>query len=214
MNRVNLMLSALAITLVGVIGGNILLAKPQLAQPEHALYYQKPRTIKPFELTDHHGKLFNQESFKGKWSWVFFGYTSCPHVCAPTLQKFNSIYDELKAINKESQVLLVSVDPQRDTQEALANFVGYFNDEFIALRADHSVLFPFSRNLGMMYTMVEAAELNEEYMVDHSSSIVLVNPQGQVSAIFKPEHEVGELPLVTAKAMVEDFEKINALYRE
>lgn len=214
MNKYIFALGAIAVIVFGLMAGKHIFAKPKLEMSEHALYYKTARTIKPFELIDHQGNSFTQDSFKGQWSWVFFGYTSCPHICAPTLNKFNGVYDELKMINAKNQIFLVSVDPKRDTLKALSDFVGHFNEEFVALRGEHDALFPFARNLGLMYAMTDDDETDEPYMVDHSASIVLVNPAGKIAAIFKPEHEVGEMPIVSTEILVSDFEKINALYSE
>ena len=181
----------------------------KLPQPEHALYYQQPREIKPFELTDHNGQSFTKEQLKDKWSLVFFGYTSCPDVCPTTLQNLGFIYDDLKTVAKNSQVLLVSVDPQRDTQEKLSQYIAYFNREFIALRAGHDVLFPFARNMGLMYAI---SGEGEGYLVDHSASLVLINPDGYITAIFKPEQEVGKVPSIDSDKLLSDYQKIVALY--
>jgi len=181
----------------------------KLAQPEHALYYQQPREIKPFEFINHNGQSFTKEQLKGKWSWVFFGYTSCPDVCPTTLQNLGFIYDDLKSIAKNSQILLVSVDPQRDTQERLSQYIAYFNPEFIALRAGHEVLFPFARNMGLMYAINGEGE---DYMVDHSASLVLINPAGKITAIFKPEQVVGQVPAIDSNKLLSDYQKIVALY--
>jgi len=184
-----------------------------LAQPEHALYYQQARVVKPFNLTDHQGNSFSNQQINGKWSWVFFGYTSCPDVCPTTLQELNFIYDDLTAI-ADNQVLLVSVDPQRDSQEKLAQYIAYFNKEFKALRADHGVLFPFARNMGLMYAITdnEHSHNDDDYLVDHSASIVLINPQGQIAAIFKPEQEIGQVPSIDGEKLISDFEKIVRLH--
>lgn len=176
-------------------------------QPEFALYYQTPRDVKPFAMTDHLNQTFDNERLKGKWSWVFFGYTSCPDVCPTTLQELNFYYDELKALSENTQVLFVSVDPQRDNVDKLAQYIAYFNNEFIALTADHSVLFPFARNLGLMYAISDDNQQGE-YLVDHSASIVLINPQGKISAIFKPKQALGELPIISGDQLVADFDKI------
>jgi protein SCO1/2 len=181
----------------------------QVEQPEYALYYQQPRGIKPFELTDHHGQIFSKAQLKDKWSFVFLGYTSCPDVCPTTLQNLGFIYDQLKAIASNSQVLLVSVDPNRDTQEKLSQYIPYFNPEFIALRGEHGALFPFARNLGLMYAI---SDEGEGYLVDHSASIVLINPNGQIASIFKPEQAVGKVPAIDGDKLVSDYQKIVKLY--
>ena len=183
----------------------------RLAQPEHALYYQQARDIKAFELTDQTGQPFTNESLSGKWSWVFFGYTSCPDVCPTTLQELNFNYEDLKAISNDVQVLLVSVDPNRDSQEKLAQYIAYFNKEFKALRADHSALFPFARNLGLMYAISDDSH-GDNYLVDHSASLVLINPDGKIAAIFKPKQVLGQIPTIDGQDLVSDFAKIVRLY--
>lgn len=187
-----------------------------LPLPDYALYYQKSREIKPFSMTDHNGQLFNNKSLEGKWSWVFFGYTSCPDVCPTTLQELNFSYENLQKISPNHQVLLVTVDPFRDTQEKLSQYINYFHQDFIALRAGHEVLFPFARNLGLMYALTDAGDTKdkESYLVDHSASIVLVNPDGRIAAIFKPQHEIGQLPTIEGKKLIGDFVKVNDLSKK
>ena len=179
--------------------------------PENALYYQAPRNIKNFSLTDHKGQAFSNQDLQGKWSWIFFGYTSCPDVCPTTLQELNFVYDELQAISSNNQVLLVSVDQNRDSQQTLSDYIAYFNPEFKALRAEHDVLFPFARNLGLMYALTDDSA-GEGYFVDHSAAIVLINPDGLISAIFKPKQELGQLPIVQGKELVGDFSRIVNLF--
>ena len=140
---------------------------------------------------------------------MFFGYTSCPDVCPTTLQNLGFIYDDLKAAANNSQVLLVSVDPQRDNQGKLSQYIAYFNPEFIALRAGHGVLFPFARNMGLMYAINGEGD---DYLVDHSASLVLINPDGLITAIFKPEQEVGKVPSIDSDKLVSDYQKIVELY--
>ena len=200
------------IVAVVALASGLLLYKKSFspAPPEHALFYENPRKINAFTMTDHHGESFSNSHLKGKWSWVFFGYTSCPDICPTTLQELNFNYDDLKKVAKNTQVLLVSVDPKRDTVDRLAQYIGYFNPEFYALTAGHDVLFPFARNLGLMYAINDDS-VDENYLIDHSAAIVLINPNGDIAAIFKPEHEVGQLPIVSGEQMAIDFAKIVAL---
>jgi len=218
MNKIITLIVALGALAAGVM----LFGQVNKQSPvEFALHYQQAREIKNFELTDHLGEKFNNESLKGQWSWVFFGYTSCPDVCPTTLQEMNFIYDDLKAIATNSQVLLVSVDPKRDTQDKLASYIGYFNPEFKALYGDHGMLFPFARNLGLMYAITEPEQSDDEnnpsgnvqsYLVDHSASLVLINPAGKVEAIFKPKQALGAVPVIEGDKLVSDFDKIFKLY--
>jgi len=183
-----------------------------LPEPQHALYYQQAREVKPFELTDEQGNAYTNVHLRDKWSLVFFGYTSCPDVCPTTLQNLNFIYDDLKQTANNVQVMLVSVDPLRDTQEKLAQYIAYFNTEFKAFRAEHNILYPFARNMGLMYAIVDDENKKDSYLVDHSASIVLINPKGKISAIFRPEQIVGQVPSIDGDKLVSDFQKIVDLY--
>ena len=192
-----------------VVGALLFQQVSKVEQPEYALYYQQPRALKTFQLTDHNGQLFKKEQLTGQWSLAFLGYTSCPDVCPTTLQNLGFIYDDLKAIAKNTQILLVSADPQRDTQEKLNQYINYFNPEFIALRAEHGMLFPFTRNLGLMYAINGEGE---SYLVDHSASLVLINPNGNITAIFKPEQAIGKVPTIDSDKLLSDYQKIVSLF--
>lgn len=202
------------VAFVALVTGILLFSQfKQLPMPEHALYYKTERVVKPFSMTNQYGQPFGNAELIGQWSWVFFGYTSCPDVCPTTLQELNFIYDDLKAISSNTQVILVSVDPKRDTTERLSNYINYFNKAFIAVNAGHDVLFPFARNLGLMYAMNDGERSdNNNYMVDHSASMVLINPKGNIVAIFKPHQVLGKLPIVEGEKLVSDFAKIVNLY--
>jgi protein SCO1/2 len=213
MNKLITALIALGALAVGII---LFTKLNQPEKPEFALHYQQPRAVKPFTLEDHQGEIFNNQALVGQWTWVFFGYTNCPDVCPTTLQEMNFVYDDLKAIAANNQVVLVSVDPQRDSQTKLASYIAYFNKEFKAVRGGHDALFPFARNLGLMYaitdTTQDSTETKGSYLVDHSASLVLINPQGNVSAIFKPRQELGHIPTIEGDKLVSDFARIVALY--
>ena len=206
MNKFIFGIVAITALVIGVVSFKMITKLPPL---DIALHYQKPREVKPFELTDHRGESFRKAQLKDKWSLVFFGYTSCPDICPTTLQNLNFMYDDLSAVAQNSQVLLVSVDPQRDSQEKLAQYIAYFNSAFIALRAGHEVLFPFARNMGLMYAI---SGEGDDYLVDHSASLVLINPEGKIAAIFKPEQVAGKVPSIDSDKLLSDYKKIVAMY--
>jgi protein SCO1/2 len=211
MNKLLIIILAVVSTAIGVFVYQQHIANQQ---PELALLYQTPRTLASFELTDNNGNSFTNEQLRGKWTLFFFGYTSCPDICPITLQELNYVYPELQEITDNNmQVALVTADPKRDSQEKLNSYIGYFNKEFFALRAGHEVLFPFARSLGLMYAIVENTEL-DNYLVNHSASIILTNPNGQIHAIFKPvEHATpGSVPSIDSDIMLSDFSKIYDLY--
>lgn len=181
--------------------------KPQ--EPELATYYPVGRDLGTFTLTDADGQPFTPASLQGHWSFLFVGYTFCPDVCPTTLADLRSIYPDLKALDARSQVVFISADPQRDAPERLKSYVAFFQPEFKAATAPHADLFPFVRNLGLIYSIADQGE--KDYLIDHSASIVLVNPQGQLQAIFRPESAPGQVPHVVMKTMVSDFSRILTL---
>jgi len=184
----------------------------QSQQPVNALVYPKARDLTEFTLTSHKGQPLTRQQLQGQWTLAFVGYTFCPDICPMTMATLTGSYSQLQAMLPEGQKLgiwFISADPQRDTVAALANYVGYFEQPAITgLTAGHDKLFPFVRDLGLMYAISSTTE--PEYLVDHSASIVLINPQGQVAAVFKPEMKVGEVPLVTKAILLADFPKVLA----
>lgn len=189
----------------------------KLPMPEYAEYHQPARSIEEFTLTDQDNNPFNNKRFINKWTFVFFGYISCPDVCPTTMLNLNFMYDDLTEISNKSQVILVSVDPNRDTVEKLKQYITYFNPNFKALRAEHDVLFPFARNLGLMYEITDKENQgvtgNDSYWVDHSGSLVLINPNGKIEATFNPEQNDGEIPAINNELLISDYRKIVALYK-
>lgn len=184
----------------------------KIQQPEHALVYPKARNLTEFTLISHQGQPLTRQQLQGQWTLAFVGYTFCPDICPMTMATLTGAYQDLQAMLPQGQKLgiwFISADPQRDTVSALANYVGYFEQPAITgLTAEHDKLFPFVRDLGLMYAISSTTE--PDYLVDHSASIVLINPQGQVAAVFKPEMKVGEVPLVTKAMLLADFPKVLA----
>lgn len=167
--------------------------------------YQPTRSIQPFELHDQLGKPFTKQELDGKWSLVFLGYLSCPDICPMTMAKLSRLIPKLQEVASQPvQVLFVSVDPLRDSAEKRAQYVNYFNPDIVGLGAEHPQLFPFVRNLGLMYSVPEQG-VTEGYFVDHSASVVLINPQAEINAIFKPEVELNQVPTVNTDTVLSDF---------
>src|SRR5690606_8150280 len=103
----------------------------QPSQPIEGLLWPEPKQIGEFTTVDHKGKEFDLNNLEGQWSLLFFGYTYCPDVCPLTLSVLNEFYKTREP--DEVQIVFVTVDPERDTTTRLAEYIGYFNDEFTAL---------------------------------------------------------------------------------
>ncbi|WP_075186381.1 SCO family protein [Teredinibacter haidensis] len=167
-----------------------------------AIVFDNPRIIEAFELSDHRGEAFTLENFKGKWSLVFFGFTHCPDICPITLAKLAQVYPKLESdIAKQTQVIMVSVDPARDTQEKLAAYVPYFHQDFIGVSGDFLQTMQLTQNLNVAFRKVVQGD---DYTVDHSGNIVVINPNGHYHAFIKPPFELARL-LTVYQSMVQSF---------
>ena len=178
----------------------------QPSLPEQADYYPTGRDINPFALTDGDGQPFTPAELAGHWTFLFIGYTYCPDVCPTTLADLRSVYPALKKIAPTSQVVFISADPQRDDSARLKSYTAFFEPEFKAATGPHRALFPLVRNLGLVYSIVENDR--KDYLIDHSASIVLINPAGKLAAMFRPRVAPGEVPHVDMQTMVSDFARI------
>jgi len=163
------------------------------------------REVPPFELIDHNNAVFDNNSLKGHWSFLFFGYTHCPDVCPTTLSVLNSVAGKLQDIDDDIRFIFVSVDPDRDTPEQLARFVTYFNGDFIGVTGTPGGMEEMTRQLGILYNRVAAEDGSDGYLVDHTASIFLFDPDGRYHAVFTP-------PL-SADAISADFRKMQQAYQ-
>ncbi|QYK13063.1 SCO family protein [Shewanella rhizosphaerae] len=185
----------------------------QATPPELLTSYRYPqqRPLSPFELTDQNGEAFTNARLKDKWSLFFVGYTSCPDVCPTTLGKLAAAYQQLEGV-VDLQVVFLSVDPARDTQAKLKDYINFFNPNFVAVTAPHSQLLPLTRELGFVYTMVGEGE---NYQVDHSASMVLISPDGTRVATVKPTNlDPRQLPQIRNKNLIHDVIALATHYGE
>ena len=169
-------------------------------------WFPLPRKLSDFTISKHTGDTFSNVDLQDKCTLAFVGFTFCPDICPVTLAEINKIYPQLKAAEESSplQVWFLSVDPKRDTVERLNEYVNYFNTEFVATTGPHEQLFPLVRSMGMMYSMSESTD-NPNYLVDHSASIVVINPDGNVVGRFKPKHVLGELSISDTEQIMTDM---------
>lgn len=165
------------------------------------------RPIGGFELQTHGRGPINQNSLRGKWSLVFFGYMSCPDVCPNTLHELSQFRSLLLDAGAEEaqdpQVLFVSVDPDRDGTEALARYVGHFDKHFIGATAGKGAIDRLTRQFDAGY-MIEAEISPGVYPVAHTSAIFLVDPLGRLVASFSQPHY--------AATLLSQYNKITAYF--
>ena len=156
-----------------------------LVLPDSVL--QQPRPLQSFELVNHNGKAFTQDDLLGQWTFLFFGFTQCPMICPTTLAELDKIYKMITTLNIAAikpQVVFISVDPKRDTLERLNEYVPAFNPAFLGVTGTPEQLSPLTQQLGILAMQVPNPADPGEYTVDHSGSILLIDPQGQFYALF------------------------------
>ncbi|MEZ5658988.1 MAG: SCO family protein [Burkholderiaceae bacterium] len=138
-----------------------------------------------FTLTDHTGKTRSLADFKGSVLVVFFGYTQCPDVCPTTLLRMKEVIAALDPGEADRvRVAFVSVDPERDTREVLAQYVPAFDSRFIGLFGDLEATKAVTREFKVFYMKV-AGSTADNYTVDHTAASYVFDPEGRVRLMIK-----------------------------
>jgi protein SCO1/2 len=140
------------------------------------------------------GAGFTNADLVGHWSFVFFGYTQCPDVCPTALSLLKQVKAALATVPPAPtfQVVFVSVDPRRDTQQLLSEYMAAFDPSFIGVSGGDAALSPLTKTLGAYYQRNDGTD-TRRYTVDHSAAIYLVDPQGRLAAVFSPPQEAAKV---------------------
>ena len=166
------------------------------------------KNLTDFKLTAADNETFSLDNMKGKWSFIFFGYTHCPDVCPSTLMQLGEVFKLLEydpALFPQIQGIFISVDPKRDTPELLKEYVSYFNAGFTGLTGSKEQIDAFSRQIGALYNF-HSKTSEESYEVTHNSTIFLIDPQGRLYGRFPPPQAAHEI----ANAFI----RINTFYKK
>lgn len=167
---------------------------PQGSKPPSALsgvLRPEPKLLQSFELVDQNGVLLEEQVFKDKWSFVFFGYTSCPDICPTTLNVLSAVTDilakEHRELSEDSQVIFISVDPERDTVDKLAEYMKFFNKDFVGATGKKNNIDAITQQFGAAY-MMDKETAPGQYLVGHTSAIFLVDNNAGLVASFSQPH--------------------------
>jgi protein SCO1/2 len=191
---------------VGLLASQWLFPSPPAPPPDIAgIYLPAPQPLEDFQLVHHGGQPFTRENLRGHWTFLYFGYSFCPDVCPITLFELNRVRQLLdgQGVAAETAYVFVSVDPQRDTPERLRDYVTYFNPEFQGVTGAPEELERLTRALHVFYQRGADTQESGYYLVDHSSTIILIDPDGRPRAIFTPPQ--------TPERLAADFLKIRAV---
>ncbi len=136
------------------------------------------RSLPALSLTNQDGQAVAVDQLKGKWSLLFFGYTFCPDICPTTLAQLRELNTLLpEAARNNLQVILVSVDPNRDTPAQLKTYLGYYDAGFQGLTGEQASIQKLAN--GVSIPFIPADTSKENYTVDHSGNLVIVGPDGR-----------------------------------
>jgi len=202
MSRKNVFIAAVAVFAIATGGWlSYQLASPPPI-PQTATVLPVAGELAEFSLVDHHGAEIGRDTFKGYWNLVFFGFTHCPDICPLTMQVLASARQQLaeKGHAPLPRIVLVSVDPERDTPEILSQYIAFFGDGNLGITGSLDELRKLTNGLGIYF---EKTGLDEEnYSVDHSAVVLVINPDGKFQAVFGTPHAaasfVHDLPIIVA----------------
>ena len=169
--------------------------------PQHATILPQAAALPRFSLLDQNGAEFNNESLNDQWSLIFFGFTHCPDICPATLQQLAIARGRVLDQGERSfpSIVLISVDPERDTPEVLAEYIGHFGDGMTGVTGSIDELRKLTSALGIFFE--KSAGENGNYSVDHSAVVIVINKNAEFHALFSAphtiDHFVGDMPLIT-----------------
>jgi len=159
------------------------------------------KTVPPFALLQGPDKPATEALLDNQWSMMFFGFTNCPDVCPITLNEMNGVVNALSENENAStpvpQVMFITVDPARDTVEKTAEYTAYFNENFIGVSGDLAEITRLTSTLGIVASYTASETDPTQYSVDHTASLLLVDPERRIRAKFNPPH--------TADSILSDY---------
>ena len=185
----------LAVALSAVLAGALLAgidresdSRARLLPDQVMTLLAEPKPLTDFSLTDGRNRAFDLASLKGKWSFVFFGFTHCPDVCPATLATLARARDDIARNTggaDDVQFVFVSVDPHRDTASMLQRYVGYFDASFVGVTGDEAQIARLAGQLGATYQVARTPDA-DNYPVVHSAAVFLLDPRARYHAVFTP----------------------------
>ena len=147
-----------------------------------------PKPLTAFALTDQQNQAFDLSQLKGKWSFLFFGFTHCPDICPTTLATLARARDTIAKSElgaEDVQFVFISVDPNRDTAAKLKQYVDHFDTTFLGVTGDDVQVGNLARQLGAAYQVMFTPGM-ENYAVYHTPAVFLVDPLARYHAMFTP----------------------------
>ncbi len=159
--------------------------------------YPQTRSLAAVSLTDMYGQSITPADFKGDWWVLYFGFTFCPDACPMALANMKQIKTRLPE-NTNIKFGLISVDPQRDTPDRLKEYVTFFHPEFYAATSDAEAIDALTASVNVVYA-ISGDQSKDDYSVDHSNFMVLLNPEGEHAGIISSPHDPEKIAVELSK---------------
>ena len=158
------------------------------------LYLIDPaRNLGSFNLTDSNGKEFLPNNFEGKWNVLFFGFAFCPDICPITMSMLSRIEKEIDSQELDKiRIFLVTVDPDRDSPDQLKVYLENFSENFIGLTGGLDQIYNFATRVNAPFSPISNSK-DPHYTVDHTGSIILINPEGNYAGFFRAPHNQDDI---------------------
>ena len=154
--------------------------------------FDTPRDVGDFSLTDHRGLSFTRDDLTDRWTLIFFGFTHCPDICPTTMAELAELKSQLADTEaSDARVVMVSVDPARDTPDRLAQYVPYFNPDFIGVTGEFADILSVAQRLNAPFRKV--SEPDGGYQMEHSANVMLMNPRGDYHGFFRAPLDIPKM---------------------
>ncbi|WP_084303864.1 SCO family protein [Phytopseudomonas flavescens] len=150
------------------------------------------RQVPALDFVDQDGQIFSTGQLKGQWSLLFFGYTFCPDICPATLAQLRQLRTQIPQEAWDAlRIVLVSVDPNRDTPEQLNKYLGYFDAGFMGLTGEPETIQKLANAVSIPYIPADTSK--ENYTVDHSGNLAVIGPDGTQRGFIRAPINIDKL---------------------
>lgn len=167
--------------LLGLAGGSYLMSSPPL-QLQTGVMLPAPLPVADFELMTHKSKAFTRRSLERRWTMVFTGFTACPDICPTTLPILKELQSRVRSGGDKLETVFVTVDPERDTPQVIADYLSNFKTRTIGVTGSKAEIDKLCNSLKLGY--VKNPGVGGEYTMDHSTVLMLIDPQARAVAYF------------------------------
>lgn len=183
--------------ILGLLVASVMLPKGMTQEEAQQLglyLFDTARPLKQVSMTDHNGQPVSLEDLKGQWNIVFFGFTTCPDICPTTL---SVLAEARRGMKTAPHIIMVTVDPDRDTPEKLHRYVPAFHPDFIGYVGTFDETVKLAEQVNVAFGKVPGNEPGS-YLVDHTASLVLIDPEGRYAGFIKSPHNAQRIQRIVS----------------